>query len=65
MNINVNGKPVETAATNIAELAKELNLPEKGVAMAISMQMIQRQEWETTQLTEGCNVLIIKAACGG
>ena len=65
MNINVNGEPHVTSATTIAELATEMNLPDKGVAIAIGMQMIQRQEWTTTPLTEGCNVLIIKAACGG
>ena len=65
MNINVNGKPYETQAASIAELAKEMNLPDKGVAMAVGMQMVQRQEWETTLLSEGCNVLVIRAACGG
>jgi sulfur carrier protein len=65
MQINVNNKPYETSARTMAELATEMNLPDKGVAMALGMQMIQRQEWAETSLSEGCNVLIIKAACGG
>ncbi len=56
---------METGAKTLAKLAAELQLPDKGVAMALDMQMVQRQQWEQTFLTEGCSVLIIKAACGG
>lgn len=65
MTIKVNGKTMETGAKTLAKLAAELQLPDKGVAMALDMQMVQRQQWEQTFLTEGCSVLIIKAACGG
>lgn len=65
MTININNKSTETAASTLSQLAAELNLPEKGVAMAVNNKMIQRSEWADTPLTEGANVIIIKAACGG
>lgn len=65
MKIQVNNKETETEAKNLAELAKEMALPEKGVAMAKDNKMVPRTEWENTLLTEGANVIIIKAACGG
>lgn len=65
MKIQVNNKETETEAKNLAELAKEMALPEKGVAMAKDNKMVPRAEWENTLLTEGANVVIIKAACGG
>ncbi len=65
MNIYINNKPAETAATTLEELAREVNLPERGVAMALGTQMVQRALWAETVLKEGDSVIIIKAACGG
>ena len=65
MNININNKQTDTNATNLAELAQEMNLPQQGVAIALEAKMIQRNEWETTALSENANIIIIKAACGG
>ena len=36
MNVTVNNKPVETGASTLKELALQLELPEKGVAVAVS-----------------------------
>lgn len=64
-NILINNKPVATQATNMAELAAELALPEKGVAMALASRMVTRTDWEATPISEGASIVIIKAACGG
>lgn len=65
MQITVNNKETQTQAPNIAELAREMGLPELGVAIAVGTQMVPRAEWATTALKEGDKVIIIKAACGG
>ena len=65
MTIKINTKATETKARNIAELATELGLPQKGVAIAVANTMVPREEWETTALEEGASVVIIKAAFGG
>ena len=65
MEISVNNKPVSTAATCLIELASELSLPEKGVAIAVGGKMVSRNLWGQTPLNEGASVIIIKAACGG
>lgn len=65
MNITVNNKSVATQATTLLALSEELNLPDKGVAVAISNQMVPRAEWADTPISEGTSVVIIKAACGG
>ena len=65
MIIQINNKATETKARNIAELATELGLPQKGVAIAVANTMVPREEWETTALEEGASVVIIKAAFGG
>ena len=65
MNITINNKSTDTQAENLAQLATELELPLKGVAVAINNKMIPRTDWEATSLAENDNVVIIKAACGG
>ena len=46
MQIYVNNKPVATEATNLAMLAHELTLPERGVAVAVNNKMVPRLQWE-------------------
>ncbi len=65
MKIYINNKPSDTAAATLADLAVELSLPDRGVAMALGTQMVQRTEWTATTLKDGDSVIIIKAACGG
>ena len=36
-----------------------------GVAVAIGTTMVQRTEWEKTEIHDGEHIIIIKAACGG
>ena len=65
MKIKINNKEVETAAKTEAELAVEQKLPEKGVAIAISNNMVPRTEWNNRLLNEGDDIVILKAFCGG
>ena len=65
MVIIINGKTAMTTAANLQELVTELQLPERGVAVAINNRMVPRTEWATTMLTETSAVTIIKAAYGG
>lgn len=65
MQIQINNRETETEAKNLFELASEMSLPSAGVAMAIDNKMVPRAEWEQTELTQGTNIIIIKAACGG
>ena len=65
MKIIVNGKETETKAVDISQLAQELQLPAKGVAVAVNNKMVPRTAWAETPLAEGAQVVIIKAACGG
>ena len=65
MKVNINNKQTETQALNVKQLAEELNLPAKGIAVAISNKMIPRDNWESTPVVEGADIVIIKAFCGG
>lgn len=65
MKIFVNNIETETAAATVEALHAELNLPDKGVAIAINNRVVLRTNWSTQSLTEGDHVTIIKAAFGG
>lgn len=65
MKVTINNKETETQAKTIRELAQELDLPATGVAVAISNEMVPRDEWENTIIAEGADIVIVKAVCGG
>lgn len=65
MKVNVNGKETLTSAHTVAELIGELNIPGNGVAVGMGGKIVRRTEWDTQVLSEGAEVVIIKAACGG
>ena len=65
MKVTINNKETETQAKTTRELAQELDLPATGVAVAISNEMVPRDEWENTIIVEGADIVIVKAFCGG
>lgn len=66
MIITVNNKETElTQGNTVADLAKQLELPEKGVAIALHNRMIPRDKWAEQTLQPNDSLVIIKAACGG
>ena len=65
MKISINNKQHQTQATTLSELASQLQLPLKGVAIAIDNQLKPCSSWGDTILQEGACITIIKAACGG
>lgn len=65
MKVTINNKETETQAKTVKELATELNLPATGVAVAISNVMVPRDEWSTKAISEGDDIVIVKAFCGG
>ena len=65
MKIKINNKETEVNATTLSELAAELSLPQKGVAVAVNNRMVTRANWNQTEVKEGDNIVVIKAVCGG
>ena len=65
MKVLVNNKETELNGSTVADLVRELALPEKGVAIALQNRIVPRTQWEQQPLQEGDLLVIIKAACGG
>lgn len=65
MKIRINNKETDVQAESLLDLAIELSLPERGVAVAVNNRMIPRTDWQQTALKDDDNIVIIKAVCGG
>lgn len=66
MKLTVNSKETEVKdGCTITELATQLALPEKGIAIAVNNKMVPRTGWTEYILQPHDNLVVIKAACGG
>lgn len=63
--IYINKQESHTGAATVGELAISLELPERGVAVAVNNRIVPKAEWNSTSLREDDQVTIIKAAFGG
>jgi sulfur carrier protein len=66
MKVLVNGEPteLETGATVQSALAT-LELPQRGVAVAVDAEVVPRGEWPAHELSEGARVEVLRAIQGG
>lgn len=66
MKIYINDKVCEyPEKINIATLVAQEGIQTEHIAVALDEVMIPRSRWDSTGLTDGSRVLIIKAVQGG
>ena len=66
MNLTINGEQREIENhQNVRGLLKELDIEGKHIAVAVNMQIVPRDQFESTRLAEGDKVEIVHAVGGG
>lgn len=50
---------------DLKSFLEQINVSEKGIAIALNQSIIQKKEWQNTHLKNDDQVLIIKATQGG
>jgi sulfur carrier protein len=66
VNVLVNGEPTELRAGATVESAlASLELPDRGVAVAVDAEVVPRGEWPARELSEGARVEVLRAIQGG
>jgi sulfur carrier protein len=66
MSIIVNGEPSDAApGVTVAELLTTLDVPSRGVAVAVDAEVIPRGAWATFAVPDGARVEILIAVQGG
>ena len=66
MMIMLNGKPAATpAGSTLADLVTAMQLPGRGIALAVDGEVVHRHAWPATHLTEQSRVEVVTAMQGG
>lgn len=65
LRIYVNNEEQQTEAVCINQLVAEMQLPERGVALAVNNRVVPRTSWADTPVNEDDRITVIKAAFGG
>lgn len=66
MKILINNQFHEVpCGTTVASLLSALNINAKGVALAIDGRIVPRASWDKQVVSEGANITLISATCGG
>jgi sulfur carrier protein len=64
--IIINGEPSEVApGITVAALLEELDVPSRGVAVAVDAEVVPRGAWETFAIADGARVEVLIAVQGG
>ena len=66
MNVIVNGEPTELeSGATVEAVLDALELPDRGVAVAVDAEVVPRGEWPAHELNEGARVEVLRAIQGG
>jgi sulfur carrier protein len=66
MRVLVNGTPTELAGgATVASILETLDVPDRGVAVAVDAEVVPRGEWPAHELNEGARVEVLRAIQGG
>lgn len=65
MQVIVNGKPVESNGTSVAELVEQLSLGGKRIAIELNQEILPKSRYADTPLKAGDQLEIIHAIGGG
>ena len=64
--IVVNGSPSEAPpGITLAALLADLDLPRRGVAVALDAEVVPRGQWDTVVVEDGAHVEVVTAVQGG
>ena len=66
MKVVVNNKEIEISEeSNVNDLISEMNMPNRGIAVAINNEVVPKDNWSTIKLEKEMRVTLIKATQGG
>ena len=65
MELEINQEVKSVQSANLEELLSELDIPAKGIAIAVEQQVVPKTNWKSTLLKENQKIIIIKATQGG
>lgn len=66
MKISINKEEITVSEpVTLAELLTESGVTGPGIAVAIDGKVVRRADWAATPLSDGMEITVISAVCGG
>lgn len=66
MKISINKEEMTVSgAVTLAQLLTERGVTGPGIAVAIDGKVVRRADWAATPLSDGMEITVISAVCGG
>lgn len=66
MNVVVNGQPKEVpAATTVGELIELLQMPRRGIAVEVNLEIVPHSQLAARRLAEGDRLEVVSLVGGG
>jgi thiamine biosynthesis protein ThiS len=65
MTLTINGEAKEIAAGNVAELIAQLGMKSDRVAIELNREIVSRDRWAATSLSDGDKLEIVHFVGGG
>lgn len=65
VQLQINGEERTVNATSLSDLLRELELPPRGIAVAVNNSVIRRDDHPNYRLQPGDRIEIIRAVQGG
>ena len=66
MQIFINDSPVTCPENSfLSEILSANGIPMQNIAVAIDSTVIPKAQWETTRVSDGSRIMVIKAVQGG
>ena len=65
MEIFLNGVKTPTQASTLSELIAEQSIATAGLAVAIGLRVIRRDEWDAMPVADQAEITLIRATQGG
>ncbi len=65
MKLTINGQQQDSASTTLAQLIERLGMKQDRVAVELNRNIIPRDQWAGTNLTEGDQLEIVHFVGGG
>lgn len=65
MNINLNGKTIESQSSTLKDLVRENGLNPRALVAEVNLEVIRQEDWETFQIKDGDSIELLNFVGGG
>jgi len=65
MNINLNGKAIESQSATLMALVREKGLKAASLVAEVNLEVIAQQDWESFEIKEGDTIELLSFVGGG